>query len=256
MSEIKLNTPLTVSEIDFRIQSINNGGYATILVYKDARVDMERLDAVHGELWQREHHVINGNLFCRVGVYNKEINDWVWREDVGTESMAEKEKGQASDAFKRACFNLGIGRELYSYPLISIKLNGNGTDKSGEWEKLEGSRANKQTWNLKLKEWTWYSEFDGNTITFLAAKDQGGNLRFKWGEMKPTFITEEWHEKILVAIDNLCVDDIDGRSDKYKATMAELGSATGYAEQDISNGSIKASDLNKFTGFLNLIQGE
>ena len=62
---LKLNTPLTIEEIDFRVQSINKGGYATILAYKDARVDMNRLDAVYGVgYWQRKHEVINGKEFC------------------------------------------------------------------------------------------------------------------------------------------------------------------------------------------------
>ena len=107
----KLNTPLTIDEIDFRIQSINKGFYATILAYKDARVDMNRLDLVYGvEGWQKKYDIINGNLFCSVGVFSDKLKQWVWKQDVGTESNTEKEKGQASDAFKRACFNLGIGR--------------------------------------------------------------------------------------------------------------------------------------------------
>ena len=129
--ELKLNTPLTIDEIDFRVQSINKGGYATILAYKDARVDMNRLDAVYGVgYWQKKYDVINDNLFCSVGVWNGQLNQWVWVQDVGTESMAEKEKGQASDAFKRACFNLGIGRELYDYPIIQVKLLDEELDKS------------------------------------------------------------------------------------------------------------------------------
>jgi len=78
---------------------------------------------------------------------------------------------------KRACFNLGIGRELYDYPVISIKLN------DDEWTK-EGGKP-RQTFNLKIKDWRWYSEFTDGKITFLAAKDQNGTLRFKWGVMKP-----------------------------------------------------------------------
>ena len=173
--ELKLNTPLKASEIDFRIQSINKGGYATILAYKDARVDMNRLDLMFGvKFWQKKYELINGNLFCSIGIWNTEINQWIWKQDVGTESFTEKEKGQASDAFKRACFNLGIGRELYDYPLIQVKLN------SDEFE-IDSQGKAKQTFNLKLKEWIWGSEFNefGELIK-LAAKDQNGNLRFNW----------------------------------------------------------------------------
>ena len=169
----KLNTPLTIEEIDFRVQSINKGGYATILAYKDARVDMNRLDLVYGvEGWQKKYDLINGNLFCSVGIYNKELNQWIWKQDVGTESNTEKEKGEASDAFKRACFNLGIGRELYDYPVISVKLLDNEFDKTN----------NKPTWDFKLKEWTWFSQFTAEgKLNYLACKDTTGKLRFSFG---------------------------------------------------------------------------
>jgi hypothetical protein len=95
----ELTRPLDISDIDFRVQSINNGGYATILAYKDARVDMARLDAAVGPLgWQRKHEFINGKLFCHVGIYSAEYVDFVWKSDVGTESMTEAAKGEASDA--------------------------------------------------------------------------------------------------------------------------------------------------------------
>lgn len=168
-----LSKPLTVEQIDFRVQSINNGGYATILAYKDARVDMQRLDDVVGALnWTRRH--LNGNANCVISIYDKDKGEWVAKEDTGTKSNTEAEKGLASDSFKRAGFNWGIGRELYDYPLIQVKLN------ADEYTS-DGTRA-KQTWKLKLKEWVWYSEFNDGRICFLAAKDDNGNLRFKWGE--------------------------------------------------------------------------
>lgn len=169
-----LSKPLRVDQIEFRVQSINNGGYATILAYKDARADMQRLDDVCGPLgWKREHSRDNRN--CIVSVFNEKTSQWVGKEDTGTESNAEAQKGLASDSFKRACFNWGIGRELYDYPVISIRLNGD------EWTK---SPKPKSTWNLRLKEWRWYSEFENGKITFLAAKDNHGKTRFAWGEMK------------------------------------------------------------------------
>jgi len=175
---LRLSTPLTIDEIDFRVQSINKGGYATILAYKDARVDMNRLDAVVGsDYWQDKYQLLDGKLFCSVGIYNKEIKEWIWKEDVGTESNTEKEKGQASDAFKRACFRHGIGRELYDYPVIHIKLN------QDEFE-VKGDKAY-ATWNLKLKEWKWYSEFDENgRISYLGCRDNNNKVRFTWGELK------------------------------------------------------------------------
>jgi len=172
---IELSKPLDINQIDFRVQSINKGGYATILAYKDARADMNRLDDVVGPLgWKREH--INGNSNCIVSIWNEEIKQWVSKEDTGTESAAEKQKGLASDSFKRACFNWGIGRELYDYPIIKIKLT----------EKEFDQTTKKPTWDFKLKEWKWSSQFTNGELTFLFCKDENDNIRFKMGQyIKP-----------------------------------------------------------------------
>lgn len=113
---------LKANEIECRIGTINEKG-CTLLLYKDARVDMRLLDEVFGPMnWKRDHEVVNGNLFCTISIYDEQKKEWVSKQDVGTESNTEKEKGQASDAFKRAGFNWGIGRELYSSPFIWITL--------------------------------------------------------------------------------------------------------------------------------------
>lgn len=112
---------LKADEIDVRIQSVQKDGKGLILLlYKDARVDMNILDETVGcENWQREHYECKGNLFCKVGIRTKD-GDWVWKSDCGVESNAEAQKGEASDSFKRACFNIGIGRELYTAPFIWV----------------------------------------------------------------------------------------------------------------------------------------
>lgn len=112
--------PLTASEIDCRVSTINEKGL-TLLLYKDARVDMNILDETFGVTgWQRKHEIIGGNLYCTVSIWDAEKQQWISKQDVGVESYTEKEKGQASDSFKRACFNIGIGRELYTAPFIWI----------------------------------------------------------------------------------------------------------------------------------------
>ena len=117
MKEIPL---LTANDVECRIKKITNEG-AVLLLYKTARVDMRILDEVYGVMnWQRRHEVINGNLFCTISVWDSEKSQWVSKQDVDTESNAEAEKGQASDAFKRAGFAWGIGRELYDSPFIWI----------------------------------------------------------------------------------------------------------------------------------------
>lgn len=109
---------LNANEIDCRIATINQKGL-TLLLYKDARVDQNILDETVGAMnWQRSHCRDNAN--CIVSIWDSEKNQWVSKEDTGTESFTEKEKGLASDSFKRACFNWGIGRELYSAPFIWV----------------------------------------------------------------------------------------------------------------------------------------
>ena len=114
--------PLQANEIECRVGYSTAKG-ASLLLYKDARVDMRMLDEIYGPTnWERYHEVVNGNLFCTVRVWDSEKGCWVSKQDVGTESNTEKEKGEASDSFKRACFNWGIGRELYTAPFIWVTL--------------------------------------------------------------------------------------------------------------------------------------
>lgn len=167
---------LKASEIDCRIQSIgqNKTGAVgtTILLYKDARVDMNILDETVGAMnWQREHSVVNGNLYCTISIWDEVKEQWISKSDVGTESNTEKEKGQASDSFKRAGFNWGIGRELYSAPFVYIQL-----DKS---EYIE--RNGKLTSNAKFK--VKDIAYDENrNIVRLVVVDSKGKVRYTFGE--------------------------------------------------------------------------
>lgn len=115
---------LRADEIECRVQSVKANGLV-LLLYKDARVDMNILDETVGSSnWQREHYECKGNLFCRVGIdvgtHEGKVERWVFKSDCGTESNTEAQKGEASDSFKRACFNWGIGRELYTSPFTWI----------------------------------------------------------------------------------------------------------------------------------------
>lgn len=111
---------LRADEIECRIGTINEKGLS-LLLYKDARADMKILDEVFGPMnWQRKHEVIGGSLYCTVSLWDGEKKQWISKMDVGTESYTEKTKGEASDSFKRACVNTGIGRELYTIPFIWI----------------------------------------------------------------------------------------------------------------------------------------
>ena len=115
--EIRL---LRADEIECRIGTINEKGLS-LLLYKDARADMKILDETFGIFgWKRTHQSIDGNLYCTVEIWDSEKQSWIAKQDVGTVSYTEKEKGQASDSFKRACVSVGIGRELYSAPFIWV----------------------------------------------------------------------------------------------------------------------------------------
>lgn len=124
---------LKANEIDARVATINSKG-CSLLLYKDARVDQNILDETVGaENWQRSHELIGDRLYCTVSIWDASKGIWVSKQDVGTESYTEKEKGQASDSFKRACFNWGIGRELYTAPFIWITAgNVHISDKNGK----------------------------------------------------------------------------------------------------------------------------
>ncbi len=162
---------LTAEDIEVRIQSAKATG-VVLLLYKNARVDMNVLDETVGaEKWQREHYDCKGNLFCRVGI---EINDkWIWKSDCGTESNTEAKKGEASDSFKRACFNWGIGRELYTSPFIWV-----GKDKCGIIETVKNNK----------KVYSCYDDFEvekikieNKKITGLAIKNATTGKRcFVW----------------------------------------------------------------------------
>ena len=111
---------LKADEIECRIGTIKKDGTGlSLLLYKDARCDMNILDETVGPMnWKREHSRDNSN--CTVSIYCSDKNEWVGKEDVGKESNTEAEKGLASDSFKRACVNWGIGRELYTAPFIWV----------------------------------------------------------------------------------------------------------------------------------------
>lgn len=115
---------LKASEIEAKIKQVSEKG-VVILLYKTARTDMDILDEEFGPMnWQSEYREIKENMYAGIGVKNTETGEWVWKWDCGIESRADgdgnEKKGEASDAFKRAGFKWGIGRELYTAPFIFI----------------------------------------------------------------------------------------------------------------------------------------
>ena len=164
MKEFRL---LNSDEIEVRVSHTSKDfKKAMLLLYKDARCDMKILDETLGITgWQRSHEVINGQLFCNVSIYDEDKKEWIKKQDVGVESFSEAEKGRASDAFKRACFNVGIGRELYTAPDIWV------ADISGENTKNAWKRK-----KYRVKE----IGYDDRKISNLVIEEY---YKFKWQEV-------------------------------------------------------------------------
>lgn len=159
---------LRADEIDLRVQNIKENGFM-LLLYKDARADMNILDETVGAMyWKREHTRNNAN--CIVSIWNKEIGQWISKEDTGVESFSEKEKGLASDSFKRSCVNWGIGKELYTAPFVWI-------NNEGEVKKTDKGK-------LTVYEKFTVSEIeydDHKRITKLIVTDSKGKVRYSYG---------------------------------------------------------------------------
>ncbi len=165
--EIRL---LRADEIECRVGVVRRNGLS-LLLYKDARVDQNILDETFGIFgWKREHRFINGQLFCTVSIRDAS-GEWVSKEDVGTPSYAESEKGAASDSFKRACFNIGIGRELYTAPFI--------------WIPAEKARIEEDNGKFRVRDCfhvdtiSYYKE--RRLITALSIRNQRGELVYAIG---------------------------------------------------------------------------
>lgn len=171
---------LTAQDIECRVQSVSRAKSgrvgAVLLLYKDARVDMRILDQVFGPgNWQRTHEVINGNLFCNIDVWDPDKAAWVRKQDVGVESNTEKEKGQASDAFKRAGFNVGIGRELYTGPFIYVELADNEFYSEGQ---QNGRKEVLKCYSNTRFTVTHVAYNDRREICELVIVDRNGTVRF------------------------------------------------------------------------------
>lgn len=178
MEELKFRT-LTADEIECRVAQVgksNKGFWCSLLLYKDARCDQRLLDEVVGCFrWKREHELINGNLFCTVSIKD-DSGEWVSKQDVGTESNTEKEKGQASDAFKRACFNWGLGRELYTSPKIFVTLS----DKEVYEDK--GKYKVSPRVSFKVEDISYDNKRNVKTLRII---DSDGTIRFTFDGTKP-----------------------------------------------------------------------
>lgn len=160
---------LRADEIELRVGTCNKGGFS-LLLYKDARCDMNILDETVGAMnWKRSHSRDNAN--CTVSLWDSDKKEWISKEDTGTESYTEKEKGLASDSFKRACVNWGIGRELYTSPFIWIK---------GHTEQKDNRYVPKDYYDRELR--IARIEYDANrNVSALVIKDKSNKVVYSYG---------------------------------------------------------------------------
>lgn len=214
---------LKANEIEARVATVNASG-CSLLLYKDARVDQKLLDETLGVFgWKRSHQLIGDRLYCTVEVWDTTKEQWISKQDVGTESYTEKEKGQASDSFKRACFNLGIGRELYSAPFIWIS--------SGICDIRNDNGRYTTKDRFEVQDIGYDEEGDINKLTIINAKSK--NVVYTFGEAT----TEE--EKMMKKAD-----------DKITKTMLTAVKASikknGFIEAKICE-YFSISDLSEMT---------
>ena len=205
--------PLRADEVELRVSTCNANGFS-LLLYKDARCDQNILDETVGAMnWMRHHSRENAN--CIVSIWDDEKKQWIEKEDTGTESFTEKEKGLASDSFKRACFNWGIGRELYTAPFIWIDGNVRQNDK--------GKYVPKENYDRKLR--ITELETENGSIVKLIIKDKNNRVVFNYSKGM-TLVTEEkrspeW-EKAKAELEEL--SEVKGIPIEEVCKIAKVGS--------------------------------
>ena len=164
--------PLRADEIECRVSTVSAKG-CSLLLYKTARADQDLLDETVGpKNWQRRHTRDNAN--CIISIWDEDKKQWVEKEDTGTESFTEKEKGLASDSFKRAGFNWGIGRELYTAPFIWIPA-GNVT-----LEEYNGKKTTKDRFSVTEIKY----DKDGNVVALEIKNDKTDRIVYTYGKTK------------------------------------------------------------------------
>lgn len=210
---------LRADEIECRVGTVGKGGFS-LLLYKDARCDMAILDETVGPYrWERYHEEIKGTVYCKVGIYDPDKDLWVFKEDAGAETFTEKEKGEASDSFKRACVNWGIGRALYSATFVWIRAN---TEYDGNRYKLVNKSDAYGYQVAKIG----YSEDGKEIVDLVIVKD--GQTAFEW--QKDAY-REQGNEKI----DRKMAEQLEVLADHKGVALARIHQEYGVtATKDIT----------------------
>lgn len=239
---------LNKDQIEVRVGQVSAKG-CTLLLYKTSRTDAEILDRVVGQgNWQKRFYTLQGVgvgdsvrsiVVCSVGIYDEDKHEWIWKDDSGTESQVEQDKGVCSDAFKRAsggsCW--GIGRELYYTGFIFAKVptqpksNGKGHELADRFQTFEVQEI---SWNenpLSLKT--------------LVIVDNNGQVVFSKGSSVKVSQTGEKAPKKDVLVD---------ASANIGETFLEESSISKETKDKITN-IIGMYDTEKYARFKNYLQG-
>lgn len=170
---------LRADEIEVRVAQVGEKG-VQLLLYKDSRCDKRILDEIFGvNGWANCYSEIKGNLYCSIMIYDNETGMWIQKQDCGVESNTEKEKGEASDAFKRAAFNIGIGRELYTKIFIYVPTATKQTGTNSKGKPIYGLVDPFQKWHVaKIR-----TNEETEKIEYLQIADSKTNkIVFTWGK--------------------------------------------------------------------------
>ena len=236
MKEFRL---LKAEEIITRVQSCKEKG-VVLLLYKDARVDQNILDEKFGIFgWQREHNFKEGINYCKVSVLNPKTGTWVSKEDCGVESNTDAQKGESSDAFKRACFNLGIGRELYSAPFIWI-----GSDKC----KITSIQSGGKTVYKCNDSFSVVSISydDEENIKSLEIKNEStGKICFTFGVAKKTPSTKSVSQKTTKSGTIVLDEKLLALVTKYNVNIPKLAEHLKKEVEELTNDDLKMAILAK-----------
>jgi len=216
-----LRKPLTAFDIELRVGTVGEKG-ASLLLYKTARVDSKRFDDIFGGWWKREHYIDGkGNVVCKISIYDTDLKEWISREDVGTESNTEKEKGAYSDAFKRASSAWGSGAELYDAPFIFIICETVGKGEKNQYGKYK---------SYELKDRYFFNEasvsqFNADNGTVKVEIKKGHNVLFtnfiSQQDVKPTPPKTEAPKQVEVINEaefkvlQKLIDDADTNSQEF-----------------------------------------
>lgn len=215
---------LRADEIDLRVGTCNKKGFS-LLLYKDARCDMNILDETVGTMnWKKSYQLIDGQLFCTIEIWDDEKKQWIGKQDVGIESNTEAEKGRASDAQKRAATVFGIGRELYTAPFIWIK---------GHTTEVDNRRFKTDGYDRAL--YVDQIDYTEGKITTLVIKDDDGRIAYSFGKDAP--------KQRLTKVQ---LETIKGLAEEVGVDIRAINKTYGISKLEDLDGAMYADCIRRF----------